>query len=144
MHTTFTIYHTLSIVSFLLLLLIVFRFTKIIYLTKKITAQSVVISLIILMLSLFYKEQRTSGMGLLTTYGFPKAFIEFWKDFTNTESYKSFKILYFCENWSLYFLFVLIIIGLKKKTAISHQKTLLLTQVTVAQLLFFRKQFSKT
>ena len=44
------------------------------------------------MLSLFYKEQRTSGMGLLTTYGFPKAFIEFWKDFTNTESYKSFKI----------------------------------------------------
>ena len=120
MHTTFTIYHTLSIVSLLLLLLIVFRFTKIIYLTKKITAQSVVISLIIVMLSLFYKEQRTSGMGLLTTYGFPKAFIEFWKDFTNTESYKSFKILYFCENWSLYFLFVLIIIGLKKKTAISH------------------------
>ena len=68
-----------------------------------------------LVMSRYFKEQRTSGMGLLTTYGFPKAFIEFWKDFTNTESYKSFRILYFCENSSLYFLFVLIIIGLKKR-----------------------------
>lgn len=114
MHTSYTFYHSLSITATLLLLLIIFKKFRIIKFSRKKALLSLALSLIVLLLSLFYTEERNSGMGILKTYGFPKFFLEYWSDLEQKVTYSSFKFKYFFENLIIYFLTFLALSGFLK------------------------------
>lgn len=114
MHTSYTFYHSLSITAILLLLLIILKKFNIINFSKKKVIISLISSVILVFISLIYTEVRNSGMGNLKTFGFPRFFIEYWSDFENKESHNSFRIQYFIENLVIYFLTILILLGIFK------------------------------
>lgn len=114
MHTSYTFYHSLTVTAILLLLLLILKKNRIINFSKKKIILSLILSLVTVFLSLIYTELRSSGMGTIKTFGFPKFFIEYWSDFENNESYSSFKPKYFLENLIIYFLLILNLLGFYK------------------------------
>lgn len=115
MHTTFTFMHLAIIVAVLLLLLMIILRVKNIKISKQTLLYALVISIVIVSLTLFYYEERTSGMGYLKTFGYPKAFFQTWNDFKNIENNNSFNIISFLGDWIIYFLTSLIALLLIKK-----------------------------
>lgn len=83
--------------------------------SKQIILYALISSVILVSATLFYSEERTSGMGYIKTFGFPKGYFQIWTDFKKIENIRSFKITTFLEDWFIYLLTSLIALLLIKK-----------------------------